>query len=96
MRSESVWRSLATTMWTARRLLRLLYRFLTHFGVDEATIYIPDRIFEGYGPNPAAIGQLIDNGAQLIVTVDCGSTSHESLALPQSATSMSSSSITIR
>ena len=56
----------------------LLYRFLTHFGV-EATIYIPDRIFEGYGPNPAAIGQLIDNGAQLIVTVDCGSTSHESL-----------------
>ena len=58
----------------------LLYRFLTHFGV-EATIYIPDRIFEGYGPNPAAIGQLIDNGAQLIVTVDCGSTSHESLAV---------------
>jgi single-stranded-DNA-specific exonuclease len=58
----------------------LLYRFLTHFGVD-ATIYIPDRIFEGYGPNPAAIGQLIDNGAQQIVTVDCGSTSHESLAV---------------
>ncbi|MET3612583.1 single-stranded-DNA-specific exonuclease [Rhizobium aquaticum] len=57
----------------------LLYRFLVHFGV-EATIYIPDRIFEGYGPNPSAIGQLIDNGAQLIVTVDCGSTSHESLA----------------
>lgn len=58
----------------------LLYRFLAHFGV-EATIYIPDRVFEGYGPNPAAIGQLIDNGAQLIVTVDCGSTSHESLAV---------------
>jgi single-stranded-DNA-specific exonuclease len=58
----------------------LLYRFLSHFGV-EATIYIPDRIFEGYGPNPAAINQLIDNGAQLIVTVDCGSTSHESLAV---------------
>ena len=58
----------------------LLYRFLVHFGV-QATIYIPDRIFEGYGPNPSAIGQLIDNGAQLIVTVDCGSTSHESLAV---------------
>ncbi|MEZ2130616.1 MULTISPECIES: single-stranded-DNA-specific exonuclease RecJ [unclassified Sinorhizobium] len=57
----------------------LLYRFLTHFGV-KANIYIPDRIFEGYGPNPAAINQLIDNGAQLIVTVDCGSTSHESIA----------------
>lgn len=56
----------------------LLYRFLAHFGVP-ASIYIPDRIFEGYGPNPTAIGQLIDNGATLIVTVDCGSTSFESL-----------------
>lgn len=57
----------------------LLYRFLRHFGV-EAEIYIPDRIFEGYGPNPTAIRQLITNGASLIVTVDCGSTSHEALA----------------
>lgn len=56
----------------------LLFRFLRHFGVT-AEIYIPDRIYEGYGPNPAAINQLIDRGAQLIVTVDCGSTSHESL-----------------
>lgn len=57
----------------------LMYRFLTHFGI-KAHIYIPDRIFEGYGPNPTAINQLIDNGANLIVTVDCGSTSHEALA----------------
>lgn len=57
----------------------LMYRFLTHFGV-KAHIYIPDRIFEGYGPNPTAINHLIDNGASLIVTVDCGSTSHEALA----------------
>lgn len=58
----------------------LIHRFLTHFGVP-CEIYIPDRIFEGYGPNPAAIGQLIDRGAGLIVTVDCGSTSHEALAV---------------
>lgn len=56
----------------------LMYRFLAHFGV-KAQIYIPDRIFEGYGPNPAAMQQLVDNGASLIITVDCGSTSHESL-----------------
>lgn len=56
----------------------LLYRFLTHFGVP-AEIYIPDRIFEGYGPNGPAIDGLIDDGAQLIVTVDCGSTSFEAL-----------------
>ena len=58
----------------------LLWRFLHHFGIDSE-IYIPDRIFEGYGPNPAAIGQLIDRGARLIVTVDCGSTSLEALAV---------------
>ena len=49
----------------------LMHRFLWQFGIDP-TIYIPDRIFEGYGPNPAAINQLIDHGAQLIITVDCG------------------------
>lgn len=58
----------------------LMSRFLHHFGLSSE-IYIPDRIFEGYGPNPAAIRQLIANGAQLIVTVDCGSTSHESLGV---------------
>lgn len=56
----------------------LLYRFLSHFDVD-ARIYIPDRIIEGYGPNPAAINALIDEGANLIVTVDCGVTSFEAL-----------------
>lgn len=56
----------------------LLYRFLAHFGA-EAEIYIPDRIFEGYGPNPVAIGQLIERGARLVITVDCGSTSFEAL-----------------
>lgn len=58
----------------------LMSRFLMHFGL-EPEIYIPDRIFEGYGPNPTAIGQLIDRGARLIVTVDCGSTSLEALAV---------------
>jgi single-stranded-DNA-specific exonuclease len=57
----------------------LMYRFLAHFGLTPE-IYIPDRIFEGYGPNPAAMQQLVENGATLIITVDCGSTSHESLA----------------
>ena len=57
----------------------LMYRFLTMLGL-EVEIYIPDRIFEGYGPNPQAIESLIKDGAKLIVTVDCGSTSHESLS----------------
>jgi len=57
----------------------LVKLFLGHHGLDPE-IYIPDRIFEGYGPNPDAINQLIDKGAQLIVTVDCGTLSHESLS----------------
>src|SRR5690606_2693931 len=36
----------------------LLKRFLVHFGV-ESEIYIPDRIFEGYGPNPDAMRELV-------------------------------------
>ncbi len=42
-------------------------------------IYIPDRIFEGYGPNPEAMDRLIDAGSALIVTVDCGVTSFAAL-----------------
>jgi single-stranded-DNA-specific exonuclease len=57
----------------------LLSRFLAHHGL-KARIYIPDRLFEGYGPNTAAIEGLVKDGAQLIVTVDCGTTSAEPLA----------------
>lgn len=52
----------------------LLKRFLGHFGVPSE-IYIPDRIFEGYGPNPDAMRELVSRGATLIVTVDCGTNS---------------------
>ncbi len=57
----------------------LLARYLAHHGL-KARIYIPDRLFEGYGPNAAAIEGLVKEGARLIVTVDCGTTSHEPLA----------------
>lgn len=35
-------------------------------------IYVPDRLKEGYGPNAPAIAALCDEGASLIVCVDCG------------------------
>jgi len=56
----------------------LLKRFLAFYGVD-AEIYIPDRIFEGYGPNPEAMRELAGRGATLIVTVDCGTNSGPSI-----------------
>lgn len=57
----------------------LVARFLAHHGV-RGRIYIPDRLTEGYGPNAAAIDQLVGEGAKLIVTVDCGTTSVDVLS----------------
>lgn len=57
----------------------LLAWHLRHCGLDPQ-IHIPDRIFEGYGPNTDAIKMLAGNGATLLVTVDCGTTSFEPLA----------------
>ena len=57
----------------------LMTRFLRHFGI-EPQVHIPDRIFEGYGPNSAAMDKLIDAGASLIITLDCGTTSEGPIA----------------
>lgn len=57
----------------------LLSTYLAACGA-RAIIRIPDRIFEGYGPNIAAIRELREAGAGLLITVDCGTTSHEVLA----------------
>src|SRR6201991_4315431 len=57
----------------------LLAWHLRHCGLDPL-IHIPDRIFEGYGPNVEAVRMLAGNGATLLVTVDCGTTSFEPLA----------------
>jgi single-stranded-DNA-specific exonuclease len=54
----------------------VLGRYLLHCGV-RPIIHIPDRLFEGYGPNAEAIRSLAARGATLLVAVDCGTTSHE-------------------
>ncbi|MGD0149450.1 MAG: single-stranded-DNA-specific exonuclease RecJ [Xanthobacteraceae bacterium] len=56
----------------------VLARFLRQAGV-EPIIHIPDRLFEGYGPNVEAVRALAARGATLLVTVDCGTTSIEPL-----------------
>jgi len=45
----------------------------------RATLYIPDRIDEGYGPNVAAM-QALGAAHDLILCVDCGTLSHEPIA----------------
>jgi len=57
----------------------VLARFLRQAGV-EPIIHIPDRLFEGYGPNVEAVRSLAARGATLLVTVDCGTTSIEPLS----------------
>src|SRR5947199_403341 len=57
----------------------VLAKFLRHCG-NEPLIHIPDRLFEGYGPNTEAVRALAEKGARLLITVDCGTTSIEPLA----------------
>ena len=45
----------------------------------QATLYIPDRIDEGYGPNVPAMAALAAQH-DLIICVDCGTLSHEPIA----------------
>jgi single-stranded-DNA-specific exonuclease len=57
----------------------LLVRVLRAAGLDPF-FHIPDRLFEGYGPNIEAVRKIAERGASLLVTVDCGTTSTDALA----------------
>lgn len=50
----------------------------------DATLYVPDRIDEGYGPNPPAMRELAA-AHDLIVCVDCGTLSFEAIAAAKGA-----------
>ncbi|WP_210527953.1 single-stranded-DNA-specific exonuclease RecJ [Rubellimicrobium arenae] len=56
----------------------LLLTWLRRMG-RNATLYIPDRIEEGYGPNEPAMARLAA-AHDLIVCVDCGTLSHGPIA----------------
>ncbi len=61
----------------------LLITWLRDMGL-AATLYIPDRIDEGYGPNePAMEGLARDH--DLIICVDCGTLSHDAIAAAKGA-----------
>ncbi len=55
----------------------ILWHALTLAGAP-VRFYIPSRLEEGYGLNPEAITSLAADGAQTIITVDCGITACES------------------
>ncbi len=57
----------------------LLQLFLRAAGHDCA-VHIPDRLTEGYGPSAAAVSALKAQGAEVLVTLDCGVMAHDPLA----------------
>lgn len=61
----------------------LLIDWLRQMGL-QATLYIPDRIDEGYGPNEPAMADLAARH-DLIVCVDCGTLSHDAIAAAKGA-----------
>ena len=61
----------------------LLLDWLRQMG-RQATLYVPDRIDEGYGPNVPAMSALARDH-DLIVCVDCGTLSHEPIGAAQGA-----------
>ncbi|MBA2629067.1 MAG: single-stranded-DNA-specific exonuclease RecJ [Rickettsiaceae bacterium] len=60
---------------TSAALLKNLFRAL---GIN-ASIYVPDRITEGYGPSLEAMQKIKSQGTKLVITVDCGSVAFEAL-----------------
>ncbi len=62
----------------------LLVRWFRAAG-RELVVYVPDRMTEGYGPSPAAMRRLKAEGADLVVTVDCGAAAPQSTVITSSA-----------
>jgi single-stranded-DNA-specific exonuclease len=56
----------------------LLVRWFRAMGA-ALDVYVPDRMLEGYGPSPAAFRRLKADGAELVITVDCGAAAHDAL-----------------
>lgn len=58
----------------------LLMEFLGNL-TDQLEYYIPSRFDEGYGLNAEAVGRISQGGAEILLTVDCGSVSWQEVEL---------------
>ena len=56
----------------------MLTLFLRAVG-SSCAVHIPDRLTEGYGPSLKAVESLKAQGAQVLVTLDCGVMAHDPL-----------------
>ena len=55
----------------------LLIDWFRFFNI-ECTLYVPDRVKEGFGPNIKAL-QFLESTHSLIICVDCGTLSHQAI-----------------
>ncbi len=58
----------------------ILWHLLKIAGAD-VSFYVPHRLEEGYGVNCNALKTLIDEGADVVITIDCGITATEAATL---------------
>ncbi|HID96953.1 MAG TPA: single-stranded-DNA-specific exonuclease RecJ [Thermodesulfobacteriaceae bacterium] len=61
----------------------LVCRFLHDLGL-AVDVYLPHREHEGYGLNPEAVKKIASTGCSLLITVDCGVSNQEEIALARS------------
>ena len=66
---------------TSSALLKRFFQAIDH----DISIYIPDRMVEGYGPNLPALLKLKEEGADIVITVDCGIVAFDALSGAQDA-----------
>jgi len=57
----------------------ILLDALSSFGFEHVEAFIPNRFVEGYGLTVDAIERIAASGAQLVITVDCGSLSEKEI-----------------
>ncbi len=57
----------------------ILHDFFKAIGHTNFTNYIPHRHYEGFGLSVEAVTKIKASGASLIITIDCGTTSHEAI-----------------
>lgn len=63
----------------------VLGTFLRDCGATNFSIYIPDRITEGYGPNTDGLLALQKDGADLVIILDAGTAAYEPLEAARDA-----------
>lgn len=58
----------------------VLYTALKDFGCEQVEVILPNRFIDGYGMKDSAIEEIVARGINLVITVDNGSGSGDTIA----------------